>query len=91
MPRQRAKIQEQRPQRKNLRQQHFAQKIVRCLGVLCAAAPKQSRPNPLRERQIRRPRPRLKRIRPAKYTVDGGGMGMREVFRGALWRPTLRG
>ena len=29
-------------------------------------------------------------IRPAKYTVDGGGMGMREVFRGALWRPTLR-
>jgi predicted DNA-binding mobile mystery protein A len=30
------------------------------------------------------------RIRPAKYTVDGGGMGMREVFRRAFFRPRLR-
>jgi len=31
-------------------------------------------------------RPR-KCIRPAKYTVDGGASGMREVFRIALWPP----
>ena len=32
----------------------------------------------------------LKRIRAAKYTVDGGARGMREVFRSASWPPRLR-
>src|SRR6266446_2215580 len=30
------------------------------------------------------------RIRAAKYTVDGGARGMREVFRSASWPPRLR-
>ncbi len=29
------------------------------------------------------------RIRAAKYTVDGGARGMREVFRSASWPPRL--
>ena len=29
----------------------------------------------------------IERIRPAKYTVDGGASGMRGVFRIALWLP----
>jgi hypothetical protein len=28
-------------------------------------------------------------IRAAKYTVDGGARGMREVFRSASWPPML--
>ncbi len=32
---------------------------------------------------------RLLRIRAAKYTVDGGARGMREVFRSASWPPRL--
>ncbi len=28
-------------------------------------------------------------IRAAKYTVDGGARGMREVFRSASWPPRL--
>ena len=31
----------------------------------------------------------VKRIRAAKYTVDGGARGMREVFRSASWPPRL--
>ena len=31
----------------------------------------------------------IQRIRPAKYTVDGWEMGMREVFRRALFWPRL--
>jgi hypothetical protein len=31
----------------------------------------------------------LKGIRTAKYTVDGGARGMREVFRSASWPPRL--
>jgi hypothetical protein len=32
---------------------------------------------------------RIKSIRPAKYRVDGGGMGMREVFRLVFLPPRL--
>ncbi len=31
----------------------------------------------------------FERIRAAKYTVDGGARGMREVFRSASWPPRL--
>ena len=31
----------------------------------------------------------LNRVRAAKYTVDGGARGMREVFRSASWPPRL--
>jgi hypothetical protein len=32
----------------------------------------------------------LQRIRTAKYTVDGGARGMREVFRSVSWPPRFR-
>ena len=34
-------------------------------------------------------RKEIERVRAAKYTVDGGARGMREVFRSASWPPRL--
>jgi hypothetical protein len=38
---------------------------------------------------IRKPYRTLESVRAAKYTVDGGARGMREVFRSASWPPRL--